>query len=130
MILLDTHILVWWVDNSPRLPKRIKKAIIDASKKGTIFISSISVWEVAFLVNKGKITLPKNVDQWIADIARISFVRFIPIDNQIALKSVELPGEFHGDPADRFLVGTAREYGVKLATADKRIFSYKHVQTV
>ncbi|MBI2431007.1 MAG: type II toxin-antitoxin system VapC family toxin [Candidatus Levybacteria bacterium] len=127
---MDTHILIWWVDDNPRLPKKIKKVIVDTSKKSTILVSSISVWEIALLVKKQKITLLRSVDHWIEEIEKLPFIKFLPVDNQIALKSVGLPGAFHGDPADRFIVTTTREHGASLITADKRILNYPHVQTI
>ena len=130
MILLDTHILIWWVDDHPRLPKRIKKVIEDTAKKSTILISSISAWEVALLVKLGKITLHKSTEHWIEKIEKLPFVEFLPINNQIAIRSVELPGTFHGDPADRMIVATTQIMGATLITSDSRILRYKHVQTL
>lgn len=130
MILLDTHTLIWWVDDSTKLPDRMKKKILEESKKGMVLISAISIWEVSLLLRKGRIDLPKDIEAWIGDIEKLSFIQFIPIDNRIALKSVDLPGNFHGDPADRFIVATAREYGAIIITSDQKILRYKEAQSL
>ncbi len=132
MIVLDTHALVWWVNGdselSPAAKETIEKEIQD--ENGLILISSISAWEIALLVQKGRLTLTTNVDDWLATVNEIEGVRFVPVDNDIALQSTRLPGEFHPDPADRMIVALARHLSVPLVTADNKIRSYKHVKTI
>ena len=71
-----------------------------------------------------------DVGSWLATIAEIEAVRFIPVDIEIATKSVALPGEFHKDPADRMIVATARKFAVPLVTKDEKIRSYVHVKSI
>lgn len=131
MIVLDTHVLVWWASGENReLSKKAKKAIDDALASGQVLISSISVWEVAALVNKKRIALSMDVADWMRIVAEIPGVRFVPIDNEIAVQAVALPGDFHKDPADRFIVATARKYSIPLLTKDEKIRSYRHVKAV
>lgn len=62
--------------------------------------------------------------------SQIVGVRFMPVNNEIGIKSTQLPGEFHKDPADRMIVATARKLAVPLVTADQRIIDYPHVKTI
>lgn len=130
MILLDTHTLIWWIHESSRLSQKARKAIQYEKENGKLFVSSVSVWEICLLVKKERLQLSMDTDSWLEKIKSLPFVQFIPVDNTIAFKSVFLPGEFHADPADRMIVATAREKGVKLVTGDERIQKYPHVQTV
>ena len=131
MIILDTHVLIWWVNDSKQLSSTGKRAINKALKRGEeILISSISAWEIIILVKKDRLTLTMDVNDWIVTTAAIEGVRYIPVDNTVAMQSVVLPGEFHSDPADRMIVALARHYSAPLVTADKRIFAYEHVKTI
>ena len=82
------------------------------------------------LVAKGRITLQMDVSRWLSLVNQIDAVSFIPVDNEIAVSSTELPDEFHKDPADRIIVATARKYAVPLVTADEKILAYPHVHTI
>lgn len=130
MIVLDTHILVWWSDNPKKLSKIANQAIELAKKKHEICISSISLWEIAHLVNKGRIEFTLGFENWVKKIENLSFIRFIPVDNSIAVKSVNLPNFSNNDPADRIIVATALSLGVKLITGDQRILKYPFVKTI
>jgi len=132
LIVLDTHALVWWVNGDPDLSTAAQNAISNEidGEEGIILVSSISAWEIALLVQKGRLTLTTNVDDWLATIKEIDGVRFVPIDNEVAVQSTRLPGEFHPDPADRMIVALARHMSAPLVTADTKIRSYKHVRTI
>lgn len=130
MIVLDTHTLVWWVTGDPTLSTRAKAAIEQEQPGGEIIVSSISAWEIAMLVQREKLLLSMDVDSWLATVAQIDGVRFMPVDVEVATKSVLLPGEFHKDPADRMIVATARKLAVPLVTKDEKIRAYAHVKTI
>lgn len=130
MIVLDTHALVWWVTGDPTLSKKAKSAIERELAGGEILVSSISAWEIAMLVEREKLVLSMDVGSWLATVTDIEAVRFVPVDPEIAVKSVELPGEFHKDPADRMIVATARKFSVSLVTKDEKIRAYAHVKTI
>ena len=130
MLVLDTHILVWWLNGDKALSKKAANAIKDELKNGEIVISSITAWEIAMLVARGRIVLSMDVEQWLNTVALIERVRFYPVDNEIAVKTTELPGEFHKDPADRMIVATARKLGATLIAADEKILAYPHVKTI
>ena len=130
MIILDTHSLVWWVSGDSILSKKAKAAIARERNGGAIVVSSISAWEVAMLVARGRLVLSMGVSSWLAAAAQIEAVRFLPVDVDVAIESVDLPGEFHKDPADRMIVAMARKLAAPLVTKDERIRAYPHVRTV
>jgi len=131
MIVLDTHVLVWWANGeTASLPAAARRAIAAELKGGRIAISSISAWELAMLVAHGRMALSVDTRQWLDLVGQIEAVEFVPVDNAIAIDSVELPGEFHRDPADRLIVATARKLGAPLVTADEKIRAYPHLRTI
>ena len=123
MIVLDTHTWVWWVSNPANISLPARKIIDSNIENDEILISSISVLEVALLVAKGRLQLTIEVRDWIAKSERLPFVKFIPIDNAIAVKSVSLPKPFHSDLADRIIIATATTVGAPLVTKDERILN-------
>jgi PIN domain nuclease of toxin-antitoxin system len=130
VIVLDTHALIWWVSGDPTLSKKAKTAIERELAGGEIIISAISAWEITMLVEREKLVLSMDVSSWLASISTIESVRIVPIDAEIAMKSVGLPGVFHKDPADRMIVATARKLAAPLVTMDEKIRAYAHVKTV
>lgn len=132
MIVLDTHALIWWVNGDEQISDRARKAIEKeiSSEDGQVFISTITAWEIALLVEKGRLTLTMDVKDWIDTVTAVEGVRFVPVDNEVAIQSVRLPGEFHSDPADRMIVALARRLSTALITSDAKILAYKHVKTI
>ena len=130
MIVLDTHAWVWFISNPELLSKRAKKATDTAINAKEIFISSISAWEIALLVEKRRLKLTLDVTDWISKSERLPFFRFIPVDNSIAIKAVNLPQPFHNDPADRIIIATATAIGAPLVTKDEKILKYPHVKSI
>ena len=130
MIILDTHVWIWWVSNPENLSLRARKLLDSALENDTILISSISTWEVALLVAKDRLKLTMEVADWINKSERLPCITFIPVDNAIAIKSASLPEPFHVDPADRIIVATSLIIGAPLVTKDKRIRNYPYVETV
>jgi len=131
VIVLDTHALLWWASgNLTELSSEARQAIEGEMTGGRIMVSSISSWELAQLVAKGRIALSMDIESWLAVVGEIEAVTFVPVDNEIAVKSTELPGAFHKDPADRIIVATARKLAAPLVTADDKIRNYPHVRTI
>ena len=131
MIVLDTHPLIWWASGVDKmLSPKAKQAIETELNGGQILVSSFSAWELSMLIERGRVALSMDVAQWLSNLASIEAVRFVPVDNEIAVKSTELPGEFHRDPADRIIVATARKFAAPLVTADEKIRAYAHVRTI
>lgn len=129
MILLDTHAWIWFVSNPEILSNRARNRI-EASVKEKIYISSISTWEVALLVQRKRLVLKMEAGDWIRKSEELPFFAFIPVDNAIALRSVQLPPPFHKDPADRIIVATALTIGATIVTKDEKLLKYRHVKTV
>lgn len=132
MIVLDTHALLWWVSGDSRISSqaidRIEQEL--QAENGEILISAISAWEIALLIEKGRLTLSMSVDDWLDTVAEIDEVRFMPVDVATAVESTRLPGKFHKDPAERMIVALARHFNVELLTADAKITAYQHVRTI
>jgi PIN domain nuclease of toxin-antitoxin system len=130
MMVLDTHVWLWWISSPEKLAADAARAINDAAENNGILISSISAWELALLVEKGRLMLSIDVQDWIRKTESLPFVRFVPVDNAIALRSVSLPGTFHADPADRIIAATALVMGLPLVTKDEKIRAYPHLRTI
>ena len=130
MIVLDTHAWIWWLANPDEISRAAREAIDRAMEKEEVLISSISSWEIALLVRKGRLELTMPVEDWVARSEALPFIQFVPLDNRIALRSNHLPGEIHDDPADRIIIATALTLGAPLVSKDTRIRDYLHVETI
>ncbi|UQA57834.1 type II toxin-antitoxin system VapC family toxin [Polyangium aurulentum] len=126
MIVLDTHVWVWWVQGDGRLGTSWAELIREGEGRG-LGVSAISCWEVAKLVERGRLTLPCDIDAWLTAALGYPGVQLVPLSPQIAVESTRLPGEFHQDPADQIIVATSRILGCSLLTADAKIRAYPHV---
>ena len=124
MIVLDTHALIWAVNNDPRLGTEARAALADAAQSGRAAVSAITPWEIALLVERERLRLGRDVAAWIDAVLALPGVGLVPIEPAIAVDSVRLPGAFHADPADRLIVATARCCGAPLLTADRAILDY------
>lgn len=129
MIVLDTHIWVWWVQGDERLTTT-QRQTIEENESATLGVSAISCWEVAKLVERGRLNLPVPLAQWFTQALSYPGIQLLPITPAIAIASTTLPGSFHRDPADQLIVATARTCQCRLVTADERILAYTHVDTV
>lgn len=130
MIVLDTHALVWWIGSDPHLSRKAHDVIRKELPDGRLGISAISAWEIGMLVAKGRLALGMDVDEWLDTVQAIPGVTTLPLTAKAALDSSRLPGSFHGDPADRMIVATARAENAPLVTADRHIRAYRHVRTI
>jgi len=119
--LLDTHAWIWWIDQDRRLGAAAIAALDALSGDERPFLSDISLWEVATLVERGRLSLDIPFAEWLESAAHPRSVRIVPITTAIAAAVAELPASFHRDPADRVIVATARVLGVPLLTRDTRI---------
>jgi PIN domain nuclease of toxin-antitoxin system len=130
MILLDTHVWIWWTSN-PDLLSPEARALIDKALVGRkIHISAMSVWEVAMLVAKNRLQLTMDVGDWIRASEGLPFIRFVPVTPDIALKAVRLPFKSITDPVDRLVMATALFLDLLLITKDKKMQKEALVKTV
>ena len=128
MIILDTHIWVWWVHGDIRLSRTYNEYIKDNEPSG-IGVSVISCWEVAKLVERSRLVLHVPIDDWFRDALNYNGITLLDITPQICIESTTLPGSFHQDPADQLIVATARIHNCPLITMDQKIKTYPHVTT-
>ena len=126
-ILLDTHIWLWYALGNPQLSERLRSVI--AADSTELWLSSISIWEVLLLAEKGRISLQLDPVEWIDRSIQALAIREVPLDRQIAILSrkIELP---HQDPADRFIAATAMYHQLTLATVDTHLTGASWLQTL
>ena len=133
MILLDTHVLVWSVEGHQRLGLAAGSRIEETRRTDRVGVSAMTPWEIALLVEKGRLRLAMEVAAWMEKVLGAQGIDLLTVEPAIALDSVRLPGDFPADPADRLIVATARHWGVPLLTADQTILAYAadgHVQAI
>lgn len=130
MIVLDTHAWIWFVNDPRQLSTPARRAAEEAMSKRSIYISSISAWEVAMLSASGRIQLTLDVRDWIAKSENLPFFNFVPVDNAIFMRSVFLPGPLHADPADRIIIATALMKGMPVVTKDEKIRKYPKIKAI
>lgn len=129
MILLDTHIWVWWVSNPQRLTVRHRE-MLERGEDRNFAVSFISCWEIAKLAQKGRLRLESDVGLWLETAQKAPEIELINLDCQIVVESTRLPEPFHNDPADQIIVATARVRSCSLMTEDRKILAYKGVSAI
>lgn len=120
-VLLDTHIWVWWLTPDSPLSGVERSALDAGAERRELCLSAISLWEAQVLHAKGRLELPLPFADWIRRAADERMLRVVPLDAEVVLALDALPKAFHGDPADRLIVATARAHGMTLATHDAAI---------
>lgn len=124
-LLLDTHCWLWIEDDTVQhLSSAAATAIRRASAEDRLLLSVISVWEVALLEAKGRIDLELDCQTWVRQALATPGLMLAPLTPEIAIASTRLPGDLHGDPADRLIVATARAHGATLMTRDSKLLAY------
>jgi PIN domain nuclease of toxin-antitoxin system len=123
MMLLDTHALVWLDEGNSKLGKQALSLIDQSLQLKTLFVTSISFWEIAMLVAKGRLEMQMSVALWRQSLIE-NGLQEIALNGNIAIQSALLKN-FHGDPADRIIVATAIESTLTLCTADQQILSWE-----
>lgn len=120
-VLLDTHIWIWWLTPASPLSQRERDALDDLAAIRGSCISAVSLWEAQMLHQQGRLELPMAFAEWLPQAAAEQMVTILPLDLEVVLALDRLPPSFHGDPADRLIVATARSRRMRLATRDRRI---------
>ena len=120
-VVLDTHIWIWWLTGDEALSPAERKALDrEATLKGCS-LPAISLWEAQMLHAKKRLKLPLPFEAWLAQAADPRILAVLPIDVKVVSAISRLPASFHGDPADRMIVATAKVHSLPLATRDARI---------
>ena len=119
--LLDTHAWIWWIEGDRRLQRRVRDTLDRFPPDGRPYLSAISLWEVAMLVERGRVVFSVSLAEWLDAAAHPRSVRIVPISPDIAVQTAALPARFHRDPAGRLIVASCRVLGLPLLTRDARI---------
>jgi PIN domain nuclease of toxin-antitoxin system len=127
VIVLDTHVWIWWIDDHPRLKRAIRDQI---DVENDVRVSAISLLEIATAASLGRLKLKPSVRAWLEIAQAAEQIRLEPLTDTLCLEATTLPGEFHRDPADRLIVALARKLNTQLITADQRILNYPSVGTI
>jgi PIN domain nuclease of toxin-antitoxin system len=128
--VLDTHAWLWWVTADRRLSKRARTTIEKSQREEALWLSLISVWELAKKIEKGQLVLDRPYDQWLDVAVAMPGLHLAELTRPILVDSCQLPKPFPGDPADQIIVATARHHSAVLVTKDRRIRTYAHVRSL
>ena len=128
--LMDTHVWVWWHTAPEKLSPAVRDTIINLDATDQLLMSVISVWEVAKLVEKNRLRLRIEIDQWVEQALNMSHFQLLPLSPEIAIESTRLPQPFHQDPSDQMIVASARLFDATVLTVDQQILSYPHVRAL
>lgn len=127
---LDTHTWIWWNVSPHKLSRKVKTIIGTTSHYQELLLSAISPWEFCKLVEKGRIAVSCDPEEWVNQALNMPKLRLVPLSPSIAYRSTILPPPFHDDPADQIIVASARQETATILTKDQRILSYKGVAAV
>ena len=120
--LLDTHVVIWWLTDDRKLSKAHAKLLEKSERSGTaVGLSAMSLWEIAKLVERGRLELTQSVDDSLEQLEASAFVTILPLTARVAIESTRLGARFHADPIDQVIAATARCHGLTLLTVDERI---------
>ena len=128
--MLDTHTWIWWHMNPQKLSQKVKRIVGNTDRYDEILLSAISPWEFSKLLEKKKIGISCDPEDWINSALDMPKFRLIPLSPVLAYRSTVLPQPFHSDPADQIIVATAREENATILTKDERILTYKNVRSL
>jgi len=125
-LLLDTHVWLWLaLGTAKRIAPAAREILEETGRAGGLMVSIVSIWELALLVARARVVLPLPVTDWVALALSRPEIRLVGLTRpDTVIDSVNLPGEIHADPADRFLIATARSRRATLATHDDEIIAY------
>lgn len=130
MIVLDTHVLVWWVSGSRRLSAKAARAVRAALRTGPVAVATVSVLEIATAVRRGRLQLSVPFEGWLEDLRSLPEIAFQPLSFEIAKAAGALGDEVPGDPADRIIAATAIHLEAGLVTADEGLSKVASVRCV
>ncbi len=128
--LLDTHTWIWWNMNPQKLSKKVKEIIGKSDLYDEMLLSAISPWEFSKLLEKKRIGISCNPEDWINVALDMPKLRIIPLSPILSYRSTVLPQPFHNDPADQIIVATARAENATLLTKDEKIHAYENVKSL
>ena len=124
MIVLDTHVLAWTVNDERKLGRKARTLIDRLWNRGQVAVCAMSFWEVALLQSRGRLELPVGVDEWRGQLLAAGLLE-LPVDGTAGIRAVRLGG-LSSDPADRLIIATALHHDAALVTADERLLTWEH----
>ena len=127
--ILDTHTWIWWHMNPANLSNKVKQLILETENYEELLLSSISPWEFCKLLEKNRLGISCNPEDWLDTALDMPKLRLVGLTPSIAYRSTVLPQPFHSDPGDQIIVATAREEKATILTKDDKILNYKHVKS-
>jgi PIN domain nuclease of toxin-antitoxin system len=127
VIVIDTHVWIWWVDDDPKLKPAIRDRI---DSENDVRVCAISLLEIATAISLNRLILKPSPEYWLRIAQTAEQIRVEALTAEVCMESVSLLGEFHRDPADRLIVALARVLNVELVTADSKILGYSGVRAV
>ena len=122
MILIDTHVLIWFLSGHKKLTASHQQQILKSIESKELCLSAISIWEIAVKERSGNLELSKPLHTLLNEIE--AFISILPVTAKILYDSVHLPGDFHKDPADRIILATTLSNDYQLITYDEKILQY------
>ena len=128
--LLDTHTWVWWYMHPQNLSRRVMELIEDTTLYDELLLSAISPWEFCKLLEKGRIAISCNPEDWLNAAFDLPKFRLIPLSPVLAYRSTVLPQPFHNDPADQIIAATALQENAVILTKDRSILGYEYVKSL
>ncbi len=125
MIVLDTHVWIWW----NAAPKNLSRIATNALARATsIGVSAVSCWELTLLISKGRLSLDRDLLEWMTDALAVPRVELLPLTPAVAVRAMNL--ELHGDPGDRLIAATANLHDAVLVTKDEKLRTHSVVRTL
>jgi len=129
VIVLDTHVLIWWIGGGRKLSARARREMKNAMPESPAEVSAISALEIATAVRRGRLDLGMPVEEWFADLNKLPEVRFRPVSAAMAQLAGSFDPSAPADPADRLIAATAIVLGATLITADDKLRGFPPVRT-
>jgi PIN domain nuclease of toxin-antitoxin system len=131
MIVLDTHVLVWWVDGeTKKLSRKARQALERHGERHELLVSSVSIFEITTLERRGRLRFRIPASEWLAQVRRLPEYRIEPLTDDVAERAGQFGDAFPGDPADRLISATALLAGVPLVTHDERLRGVGYLNTI